>query len=68
MMYYVYVLESLKDNHFYIGCTNNIKNRLQLHNLGKVYSTKLRRPFKIIYCEIYPNKGDAFTREKFLKT
>jgi len=67
-MYYVYVLESIKDKYFYIGCTNNLKNRFQLHNSGKVYATKFRRPFKLIYCEIYLNKNDAFAREKFLKT
>ena len=33
-----------------------------------MYSTKFRRPFKIIYCEIYLDRNDAFVREKFLKT
>ncbi len=67
-MHYVYVLQSQKNSYLYIGCTNNINNRLKLHNLGRVQSTKKFLPVKLIYCEIFLNKDDAFKREKFLKT
>jgi len=68
MRYYVYVLMSSRDNSFYIGCTSDLRKRFILHNKGQVVSTKHRRPLKMIYCEFYPNKDDAFAREKFLKT
>ena len=68
MPYYVYVLHSGKDKSNYVGCTNNLKHRLSQHNSGKVFSTKNRRPLKIIYAEIYLNQQDAFAREKFLKS
>jgi len=46
-MFYVYVLLSEKDGKFYVGYTANLKNRLQMHNEGKVKSTKFRRPWAL---------------------
>lgn len=67
-MHYVYVLISDKDKELYTGCTNDLKNRLVLHNSGKVSSTKNRIPFKLIHYEAYLDKRDAFIREQWLKT
>ena len=67
-MYYVYVLRSIKDKYLYTGCTNDLKERFQLHNKGKVYSTKRRLPMELIYYEAFINKQDAFAREQWLKT
>ncbi|MEK7144371.1 MAG: GIY-YIG nuclease family protein [Patescibacteria group bacterium] len=47
-MYLVYILKSLKDNHLYIGRTNNIKRRLAEHNRGAVSATKYRMPFILL--------------------
>jgi len=66
-MWYVYVLYSLKDGGFYIGCTNDLRKRIKEHNIGKVESTKNRRPLKLIYYEACLNRIDAFKREKYLK-
>jgi len=44
-MNFVYLLKSLKDNKKYIGSTNNLKRRIEEHNLGKVLSTRYRKPF-----------------------
>ena len=68
MKYYVYILQSLKDHKFYIGCTSNLEKRLQYHNDGKNRSTKYRRPLKIIYSEEFKNKQEAFRREFYLKS
>lgn len=68
MKYIVYVLQSQTDKDLYIGITHNIKRRLKEHNQGKEPSTKLRRPFSLIFCEVFTNKRDAYDREKFLKT
>jgi len=67
-MFYVYILQSLKDDKLYTGFTNNIEKRILKHNLGKVFSTKSRRPLKLIYLEICLNREDAKKREKYLKT
>lgn len=67
-MFYVYILESLRDGKLYIGYTNDLKRRISEHNSGKVLITKHRRPFKLIYFEAYLNEQDATSREKYFKT
>ncbi len=41
-MFYVYILESVKDDKLYIGFTKDLKKRFLKHNAGKVFSTKSR--------------------------
>ncbi|MFA5029159.1 MAG: GIY-YIG nuclease family protein [Patescibacteria group bacterium] len=67
-MYYVYILESIKDKKFYTGFTKNLKFRFEQHQKGLVDSTKNRKPFKLIYYEACLNQQDATRREKYLKT
>jgi len=68
MKFYVYVLQSEKDKNFYTGYTVNLKRRFEEHQSGKNFSTKNRRPFKLIYYEYCMNEEDAKLREKYLKT
>src|SRR3989338_7938289 len=68
LKFYTYVLYSLKDKRFYIGFTNNLKNRLTLHAKGQVIATKNRLPVKLIHYEYFVNEKDAKAREKFLKS
>jgi len=67
-MYYVYVLQSLKDKQFYVGYTDDLNNRLKAHSEGRVVSTRNRRPLKLVYYEACLNQQDATKREKYLKT
>jgi putative endonuclease len=66
-MFYVYLLKSRKDNNFYIGSTGDLKKRFTEHNSGKVFSTKLRTPFDLVYYEAYKDESDARRREQALK-
>ena len=66
-MYYVYILKSKKDNLLYTGSTNDLKKRFILHNSGKVFSTRNRKPFELIYYEAYKSEKDARNREQKLK-
>ncbi len=66
-MQFVYILQSSIDKSLYIGCTSNTEQRLIQHNEGLVQSTKLKRPWKIIYFEAYENLDSAFERESKLK-
>ena len=69
MFHFVYVLESVNYNRWYIGYyPDNIDQRLRKHNSGEVFSTKAYRPWNLIFYEAYLNKHDAFRREKYLKT
>ena len=68
IFYYVYVLISLRDRGFYIGYTDDLKERINRHNNGEVKSTKNRTPLKLVYYEACLNQQDAIKREKYLKT
>ena len=67
-MYYTYVLQSEKDDKFYVGFTKDLKLRFDRHNKGLVESTKDRRPFTLIYYEACLSQDDATKREKYLKS
>jgi putative endonuclease len=66
-MFYVYILKSRKDKRCYMGSTKDLKQRVKLHNSGKVFSTKNRIPFVLIYYEAFISEKDARIREKKLK-
>ena len=67
-MYYTYVLQSEKDGNFYVGYTEDLKQRFEQHKKGLVDSTRERRPLKLIYYEACIDSQDATSREKHLKT
>lgn len=66
-MFYVYILKSRKDKRCYIGSTKDLRQRLKLHNSGKIYSTQDRRPLTLVYYEAYLSEKDARKREQMLK-
>jgi putative endonuclease len=49
MVFYTYVLQSEGDGKFYTGSTANLKLRFEQHNNGLVESTRLRKPFRLVY-------------------
>lgn len=67
-MYYVYILQSLKDKSLYVGYSSDLRRRIEKHNSKQVTSTKKKIPLKLIYYEAYLEKKDALGREKFLKS
>jgi putative endonuclease len=67
MFYYVYILQSLKDNSLYIGYTSDLRKRVEKHNAGESKSTKPFRPYKLIFYEAFLEKIDAKNREEYLK-
>ena len=67
MVFYTYILKSLKDGKLYIGSTPNLRRRIKEHNAGLVMSTKPRRPFKLVYFEGYVVEEEARHREHNLK-
>ena len=66
-MYYVYVVQSLKDMTTYIGYTSDIEKRIKEHNLGKTRSIRHKLPVKLVYSEVYEDKTEARKRELELK-
>jgi putative endonuclease len=66
-MNYVYIIKSRKTNKIYVGCTNDLRKRLNEHNRNRVKSTCNSGPWEVRYYEAFYSKNDAFSREKGLK-
>lgn len=47
----VYILQSLVNNRYYIGSTNDLVRRLEEHNKENSKYTKLTRPFKLVFSQ-----------------
>lgn len=67
-MYYVYILKSIIDNSYYIGCTNSVERRLKEHNTGSSKYTKNKRPWVLVYKEEYKTLSEARKREGAIKS
>ena len=67
MSHFVYVLLSEKTGRAYIGSSDDVAARLNLHNLGKVTATKYQRPYQLAYTEEFETRTEARQREAWLK-
>ena len=68
MLYTVYILFSSSHNKIYIGYTSNLIIRFYSHDkLSTKGWTRHFRPWIVIYCEYFTDKGEAIKREKQLK-
>ena len=69
MGYFVYVISTDTNSKLttYVGYTNNLKKRLNLHNKGKGAKFTRGRRWRIIYTEKYDTKREAKSREYYIK-
>jgi len=67
-MMYVYILESLDSEHFYVGITNDLRTRLAKHNAGEVSHTSKYRPWRLKTYVAFSNEARAIAFEKYLKS
>ena len=70
MSYYVYLIVSRFKNNkkiSYVGYTNNLQKRLNLHNTGKGAKFTRGKKWKLIYYEKYNTKSLAMKNEFILK-
>ena len=68
MNYCVYMLRSKgKNSVTYVGYTKNINKRIMDHNSNKGAKFTRGRKWKLIYKEIYKTKGEAISREYYIK-
>ena len=67
-MYYTYVLLSTKENKLYLGFTQDLRTRMELHRRGFMMKEKNNGSLKLIYLEACLNKKDAVRRDKYLKS
>ena len=64
--WYVYLL-LCDQKTFYVGITDNIKERFIKHRNKESFFTKKFSDLRLVYCEKYQNKFEAAKREKQLK-
>ena len=65
MTYFVYLIGNYKIRKLttYVGYTNNLNKRLNLHNNGKGAKFTKGRNWKLIYYEEHQTKKEAMLRE-----
>jgi putative endonuclease len=67
-LYFVYFLASRRHGTLYIGVTNDVRQRLELHRSGK--GSEFVRKYnvtRLVRVEPYENPEEAIRREKQLK-
>ena len=65
--YFIYMVRC-SDDSLYTGITNNLENRLKVHNSGKASKyTRGRLPVKLVYQEDAIDKSSALKREMVIK-
>tara|TARA_Y100000590_G_scaffold211173_2_gene239262 strand:- start:810 stop:1061 length:252 start_codon:yes stop_codon:yes gene_type:complete len=69
MTYFVYLIGSYIKKKFitYVGYTNNLKKRINLHNIGKGAKFTRGKKWKLLYHEKYKTQKEAMIREIYLK-
>jgi putative endonuclease len=66
-MYFVYLIESLKDGRYYIGQTNNLEERLKYHNNNRCKYTKMKGPWILKGYRSFSTRAEAMKEERRLK-
>ena len=68
-MHYLYILHCSSLNRFYIGVTDDVKNRLFKHNshIYKSAFTKIASDWKVVLEKKYNFRNEAVYIEKFIK-
>jgi putative endonuclease len=67
-MKYVYILESLDSEHFYVGIADDLRARLAKHNAGEVSHTSKYRPWRLRTYIAFSDEERAFAFERYLKS
>ena len=68
MMYYVYILQSLKDQSYYKGYTTDLDVQLAKHNRGGQFYTAQKRPWEILCYFVFKDKHTATAFERYIKS
>jgi putative endonuclease len=67
MDFYVYVIQSEKDQRLYFGQTTNVSQRLEKHNKGYSIYTKYFRPWVLFSYKKANSRTEAISLERKLK-
>jgi len=70
-MFWVYIVYNQKNKKFYIGQTEDLEQRLELHNnkvFDKSYTSRFDGNWSLIYKEQCSTRAESLKREKQLKS
>ena len=68
MPYYVYIL-LCEDDSYYTGHGTDVKYRFEQHKKGRgARYTKMHKPEKIVYIEVFDSRSEAMKREREIKS
>ena len=69
MTYFVYLIGCSKHRKLttYVGYTNNLIKRINLHNKGRGAKFTRGRRWKLLYFESFSSKKEAISRECYIK-
>ena len=67
-MYYVYILQSKKDESRYIGVTTDLRRRFEEHNSGNARYSSTKRPYLLKWYSAFTQKQKAYEFEQYLKS
>lgn len=66
-MFFVYILQNDIDGSFYVGQTQDIRDRLKRHNENRSLYTKDKGAWNLVYLEEFGSRSEAARREKEIK-
>jgi putative endonuclease len=67
LTFFVYILQSRKDFSFYIGQCADLDARMSKHFDGMSKYTAQKRPWRLVYFEVFKTRSEALKREKQIK-
>jgi len=67
LMFYTYIL-LLSNGQYYVGHTDDLKQRFKYHQDGRVIATKGFRPLKLVFYAAFVTEMKAIKFEKYLKS
>jgi putative endonuclease len=67
MPFTIYIIQSLVNERYYVGQTENLLKRIDEHNSGKSPSTSHGKPWQIIFQETFPTRSSAMQFESKIK-
>ncbi|MEM9299252.1 MAG: GIY-YIG nuclease family protein [Bacteroidota bacterium] len=68
MLYRTHVILKCSYNTHYVGCTNNLEDRIRRHNRREVSYTRIRQPFELVVYTTFADKYKAYEYERYLKS
>jgi putative endonuclease len=66
-MFYLYIIYSASVDKYYVGQTDNIKERLASHQSGISKYTSISDDWTLVYSESYDTRNEAIRRENEIK-